>query len=120
MSPSSSRVMATPPAARNSVLRSPWSFAARWASSPRVRVETGPLALGDKLREPARDSPNLLEMARRVREVHDWPVLRVSHGDDRGHHAGPIAEPLEDAKGAIQDLVQLHEERADRCRQDHL
>jgi len=85
-----------------------------------LEVEAGPLALGDELRQPARDSPNLLEMARRGREVHDQPVLRVSHGDDRRHDASPVAEPLEDTEGTIEGLRRLDEEWADlRCK-DHL
>src|SRR6478736_764820 len=82
-SPRSSRVIATPPAARNSIARSPWSRAARQASSVRddlgsgihvdpeehLEVEAIPFALGDELRQAARHPPDLLEMPRRRREV---------------------------------------------------
>ena len=104
--------------------RSPWSLAARWASSPRDRarsgttlargvdvdpeqhleVQAGPFALGDELGQPARHAPDLLEVPRRGRQVHDRPVLRVGHGDDRRHDAGPVAEPLVDAERPLEDL----------------
>ena len=85
-----------------------------------LEVEPGPLALGDELGQPARHPADLLEVARRGREMHDRPVLGVGHGDDRRHDAGAVAEPLEDAEGSIEDLGRLDEERADRRRQDHL
>ena len=52
--------------------------------------------------------------------MHDRPVPRVGHRDDRRHDAGAVAEALEDAEGPLEDLGDLDEERADRRRHDEL
>ena len=91
----------------------PWP-ASNVDAEQHLEVEAVALALGDELGQPARHAPDLLEMARRGRKVHDRPVLRVGHGDDRRHDAGPVAEALEDAERPLEDLRRLDEQRADR------
>ena len=76
-----------------------------------LEVETVSLALGDDLGQAARHAPDLLEVPRRVREVHDRPVPRVGQGDDGRHDAGAVTEPLEDAEGSLEDLRRLDVEQ---------
>ena len=78
-----------------------------------LEVETGPLTLGDVLGQPARHAPDLLEMTRRRRQVHHRSVARVGHRDNRRHHAGPVADPFEDAERPLEELCRFDQKRAD-------
>ena len=77
-----------------------------------LEVEPRPFALRDELRHAARHAPDLLEVARRGRQVHHGPVLGVRHGDHRRHHAGAVTEPLEDAERPLEDLRRIERSAA--------
>ena len=79
-----------------------------------LEVQAVALALGDELGQAARHPPDLLEVSRRCRQVHDRAISRIGHRDDRRHDAGPVADPLVDAEGPLEDRGDLDDERADR------
>ena len=79
-----------------------------------LELKTRALALGHELGQATRHAPDLLEMPRRGRQVHHRRVLRIGHGDDRGHDARSVAESLVDPERPLEDVRRLAEAWADR------
>ena len=77
-------------------------------------THNAPVDVDDEATVGALLAPDLLEMSRRGRQVHDRHVPRVGHGDDGRHDACAVAEPLKDAQGPLEHLCDLDEKRADR------